>query len=57
MSHIDESDSELPVHFLELYLHILAHLEVERCERLVKQKHLRLIYDGSGNGYTLLLTS
>ena len=57
MCHIDEGDAELLVHFLELYLHVLAHLQVKSCKRLVQKKHLRLVHDGTCNGHTLLLTA
>ena len=55
--YIYKGDTECFVHLLQLHLHILAHLQVERSQRLVEQKHLRLIYDGTSDGYTLLLTS
>ena len=57
MSHINERYAELAVHFLELDLHVLAHLQVKGGKRLVKEQHLRLVYDGSGYGYALLLTA
>ena len=57
MSHIDEGDAELLVHLLELYLHVLPHLQVEGSQRLVKKKYSRLVHDGAGYGHTLLLTS
>ena len=55
--YIYKGDTERLVHLLQLHLHILAHLQVERSQRLIEQKHLRLIYDGTSDGNTLLLTS
>ena len=36
----DEGDADLALHLLQLDLHLLAQLEVERAERLVEQQHL-----------------
>ena len=41
----DEGDPDLALDPLELELHLLAQLEVERAERLVEQQHLRLVDD------------
>ena len=57
MSHINEGDSELAVHFLEFDLHVLSHLEVQGRQRLIQKKHLRLIDNRSCNGHALLLTT
>ena len=57
MSDVDEGYAELFLHILQLVLHILPQLEVERRERLVEEKHLRLIYERSGDRHTLLLTA
>ena len=40
--HEDEGDAEVALDLLQLDLHLLAELEVERAERLVEQQHLRL---------------
>ena len=40
--HVDEGHAELAVQLLELDLHVLAQLLVERAERLVHQHELRL---------------
>ena len=45
------------MHFFELHLHILTHFQIERCQRFIQQQHFRLIHDGAGNSYTLLLTT
>ena len=37
--HVDERDPDLALDALELDLHLLAQLEVERAERLVEQQH------------------
>ena len=57
MGNVDESDSELAMHFLQFDLHVLPHLQVESGKRLVKKKHLRIVHKGSGYGDTLLLSS
>ena len=43
------------MHGLQLQLHFLAHLQVQRAERLVKEEDIRLIDDGPGDGDPLLL--
>ena len=40
VGHVDEGDAELLLQALELDLHFLAQLEVERAQRLVEQQHL-----------------
>ena len=40
VGHINEGDSELLVHLLKLYLHVLAHLEIKRAEGLVQKQDL-----------------
>ena len=42
---VDEGDADLALDALELDLHLLAQLEVERAERLVEQQHLRAVDD------------
>ena len=43
MGHVDERDPDLLLDALELDLHLLAQLEVERTERLVEQQDGRLV--------------
>ena len=43
--HVDERDADLALDPLELDLHLLAELQVERAERLVEQEHLGLVDD------------
>ena len=57
VSDIYEGDSQLPVHFLEFDLHVLAHLEVKGSKRLVKKQHLRLVHDRSCDSHALLLSA
>ena len=45
MRHVDERDADVLLDALELDLHLLAQLEVERAERLVEQQHLRAVDD------------
>ena len=54
---VDEGDAQLLVHLLQLDLHVLAHLEVQRGEGLVQEEHLGLVHDGAGDGDTLLLAA
>ena len=42
---VDERDADLALDALQLGLHLLAELEVERAERLVEQEHLGLVHD------------
>ena len=46
VGHVDEGDPDLLLDPLELGLHLLAQLQVERPERLVEQEHLRFVDDG-----------
>ena len=43
--HVDERDADLALDALELDLHLLAQLEVQRAERLVEQQHPRAVDD------------
>ena len=54
---IDEGNPKLILKADQFILHILAELEIKRTERLVKQKHLRLVHDGTCNCDPLLLTA
>ena len=45
------------MHGLQLDLHLLTHLEVERAERLIEEEDLRLVYERTCDGDTLLLTT
>ena len=54
---VDERDAHLPLHPLQLELHLLAELEVQRAERLVEQQHLRLVDDGPGQRDPLALAA
>ena len=42
---------------LQLFLHLLAQLQVERAERLVEQKHFRLVDEGAGERHALALAA
>ena len=54
---VDEGDAGALLNALELDLHILAQLEVERAERLVEQQHARLADECTRDGDTLLLAA
>ena len=43
--HVDERDPDLLLDLLQLDLHLLAELQVERAERLVEQQHARPVDD------------
>jgi hypothetical protein len=54
---VHERDPDIALDALELELHALAHLQVERAERLVEQEHGRPVDDGPGDGDALLLAA
>ena len=55
MRYEEEGRAELAVQPLELDLHALAQLEIERAERLVKEQHVRLVDDRASERDPLLL--
>ena len=55
--HVHKGNAQRLVHFLQLHLHVLTHLQVKRSQRLVQQQYFRLVHNGSGNGHTLLLST
>ena len=55
--HVDERDPDLLLDPLQLDLHLLAELQVERSERLVQEEHLRLVHDRSRERHALALTA
>ena len=57
MRDVHERDADLALDALELDLHLLAELEVERAERLVEQQHLRLVDDRAGERDALPLAA
>ena len=54
---VDERDADLGLDRLELDLHLLAELEVERAERLVEQEHLWPVHEGASQGHALALAA
>jgi hypothetical protein len=54
---VDEGDADLALDALELDLHLLAQLEVQRAERLVEQQHLRAVDDRPGQRDALALAA
>ena len=52
---IDEGDAELSLQALELNLHLLAQLEVQRTQRLIQQQHARVVDQRPCYGDALLL--
>ncbi len=57
MGHEDEGDAEAALQQLQLDLHLLAQLAIERAERFVQQQNARPIHEGSRHRHTLLLTT
>ena len=55
--YVDEGDPGLPLHTLQLDLHVLAELEIEGAERLVEEQDVGLVDEGAGDGDALLLTA
>ena len=53
----DERDAELALQQLQLDLHLLAELAVERAERLVEQQHARPVDECAGDRDALLLAT
>ena len=52
---VDERDPDLALDLLELDLHLLAQLQVERAERLVEQQHRRPVDERAGQRDALAL--
>ena len=57
MRHVDERDADLGLDALQLDLHLLAQLQVERAERLVEEQHLWVVDERSRQRHALLLTT
>ena len=57
MGHVDERDADLLLDGLELDLHLLAELQVERPERLVEEQDARPVDERSREGDALPLTA
>ena len=54
---VDEGDADLGLDPLQLELHLLAQLEVERAERLVEEQHARMVDQGPRQRDALLLAA
>ena len=57
VGNINKRNSEFFFQTDEFVLHPLAHLQVKSTQRFIQKKNLRLIYDGTRDRDTLLLTS
>ena len=55
--HVEERDVELTLEALELELHLLAQLEIERTQRLIEQQDLGTVDQGACDGDALLLAA
>ena len=54
---VDECDSDLVLDPLQLELHLLAELQVERAERLVEQENTRMVHERAAESDPLLLAA
>ena len=57
MGNVNECDSKLVFQTDQFVLHVLSELEIQSAERFIQKQKLRLVYDRSGDGDTLLLTA
>ena len=57
MRDVDERDADLVLDALQLELHLLAQLQVERAERLVEQQHARMVDERPRERDALLLAA
>ena len=55
--HINKGDLKRLLHTFQLNLHLLAQLKIKRAERLVQQKHPRMVDQGARNCNALLLAA
>ena len=53
----EEGDAQLALQRLQLGLHLLAQLQVERAQRLVEQQHLRLVDQRARQRHALALAA
>ncbi len=54
---VDEGDADPALDRLQLDLHLLAELQVERAQRLVQQQHARPVDQGAGERHALALAA
>ena len=54
---VDERRAEVRLQLLQLDLHVLAQLEIERAERLVEQQQRRLEHEAARDRHALLLAA
>ena len=57
MRHIDKGDPQLVMHGFQFQLHLLAHLQIQCAQRLIKEQDIRFINNRPGNGDALLLSA
>ena len=57
MCDVDEGDPDLVLDPLQLQLHVLAELQVERAERLVEEEHARVVHERAAERDALLLAA
>src|SRR5262245_45025158 len=57
MGDVDERDAHLMLDALELYLHLLSQLQVERAQGFIEEQDTRVHYQRPGERDTLLLAA
>src|SRR6516162_3279792 len=57
MRHVDEGDAHLSMNSLQLDLHALTNLEIERAEGLIEEEDGRLLDERARQRHALLLSS
>ncbi len=57
VGNIDKCDSQFIFQTDQLILHVLTEFQIQSTERFVQKKNLWFIYNGAGDGNTLLLTT
>ena len=57
MRHVHDADAKPGVQMLDLDLHVLAQLLVQRAQRFVHEHELRLEHQSAGKSHALLLST
>ena len=57
MGDVDKGYAQPLLHALELYLHALAELEVQRAQRLVEKQHAGAVHQRARDCHPLLLAA
>ena len=57
VSYKNKSNTQFIFYLNQLLLHVLTQLQIQCSQRLIQKQHFRLIYNSTGNGNTLLLST